>query len=274
VLGVLGAVDREALARMVDAFAREDPAAALRELHGLLFGGSAPEDFADQLGEYLRDLLVAGYCGADDPMLAGAAADPETLKAQAELFSADQLTYMLQLLREAKLRARRDTTGRIALELAAIKMARLSDLVPLTEALDRLGCSGSGCADRAAPAATSGLADSAGPSRPAGNAVAAASLARLKQHLKKGPARAGEQSRPPAPAAPDGLPEEKFRQMVDCADSPDTAREAMADGVLRTAFVEGDKALGMNPVKLERAGGAEDASEPEGHDGMPDEVDD
>jgi len=266
VLSVLGAVDREALARMVDAFAREDPAAALRELHELLFGGTAPEDVADQLGQYLRDLLVAAYCGADDPMLAGAVADPETLKAQADLFSADQLTYMLQLLREAKLRARRDTTGRIALELAAIKMARLSDLVPLTEALESLS-GGGGAPVGPAPSTQARAAE------PASNAVAAASLERIKAQLKKG--GRPKNSAPRAEGIPEGMPEAKYRQLVDGAEGPEAAREAMADGALRAAFVEGDKALGLNPMRLERAGGQDAAaSEPEGQEGEPAEDDD
>jgi hypothetical protein len=48
----------------------------------------------------------------------------------------------------------------------------------------------------------------------------------------------------------------------------------MADGALRAAFVEGDKALGLNPVRLERAADAGDQAEPEEHDDMPDEADD
>ena len=138
VQAVLGTVDRRALTEITDALAAEDTGAALSSLDRLLFEGTDVEDFADQLSQYLRDLAVARYCGADAPMLAGAAADAETLERQGQLFSPEQLTYMIQLLREAKLRARRDSTGRIALELAVIKMSRLSELVAVTDALREL----------------------------------------------------------------------------------------------------------------------------------------
>jgi len=279
VLGVLGAVDREALSRMVDAFARQDVAAALRALHALLFGGTAPEDFADQLSEYLRDLLVACYCGPDDPMLAGAAADAETRKAQADLFSPDQLTYMLQLLREARLRARRDTTGRIALELAVVKMARLADLLPLAEAVERLAGSGATDAGRPDPP------PQRRPARPPADAPgtagsgASASIARLKERLNNGaraaakPPGAPDDAPPPFSAAPPaGVPDRKFREMMSCADAPETAREAMAEGPLRTAFLEGEKALGLNPVRLERTAPPDGGPEVEDQAPPPDET--
>ena len=171
-------------------------------------------------------------------MLAGAMADAETLQRQSEMFTADQLTYMIQLLREAKLRARRDTTGRIALELAVIKMSRLSDLVPVVEALEELSGSGGAVAGpRAAPAA---------------DQSAVGALRRISQKLKdrtgkNQTAPAGER-RPP----PEGISEAKYRQIVACADDPDAARQALQEEPLRKAFVEADKALGLNPVRLGR----------------------
>jgi DNA polymerase-3 subunit gamma/tau len=204
VLSVLGAVDRRVLARIVDAVAREDPGAALREAHAVLFGGTDPEDFADQLSEYLRDLLVASYCGTDDPMLAGAMVSRETLAAQAEMFNPDQLTYMIQLLREAKLRARRDTTGRIALELALIKMGRLSELESLQDALDQLAGLSPGA--RGAPAARPGNPGQ-GASPPSGTAppspTAGTAISRMKEVARRG--CRGRARSHGARAAPEGL---------------------------------------------------------------------
>ena len=268
VLGVLGAVDRQVLARMVDAFAGEDAAAALREMHEALFSGTSVEDFADQLSQYLRDLLVASCCGADDPMLAGAMVDAETLRSQSGRFSVEQLTYMIQLVREAKLRARRDTTGRIALELAAIKMARLSDLVPLADALARLSD------PRAAPGPATrtqvgGRADAPSAPAPPADASAAASLQRMKERLKK-----GGSGRAPAAApktdAPEGVDDAAFRRIQAGADTPGIAREALSNAAFRKAFVAGDRALGLNPLRLEKlpdeGADQEEADEPEADD--------
>ncbi len=166
VQSVLGTVDRTALTEITDALAAEDTAAALGALDRLLFEGTDVEDFADQLSQYLRDLVVARYCGTDAPMLAGSTADAGTLERQSQLFSPEQITYMIQLLREAKLRARRDSTGRIALELAVIKMSRLSELAPVTEALKEMQGGGGGRRARRRPLASARRGHSPPPSPP------------------------------------------------------------------------------------------------------------
>ncbi len=248
-LAVLGAVDRRVLAHIVDALAQEQTAEALSAVHEALFGGTDVEDLADQVSQYLRDLLVASYCGAGDPMLAGAAADAETLKRQAGLFSPDQLTYMIQLLREAKLRARRDTTGRIALELAVVKMSRLSELASVQEALSGLPGPGgprqaaAGAPAAAAPAAAAAAAQEPGPS-PVG--VLRRMGDRLKRDARKPPAA------PERPGPPEGVSEEKYRRILASADNPDAAREALQEEPLMRAFIEADKRLGLEPVRLQR----------------------
>jgi DNA polymerase-3 subunit gamma/tau len=260
VLQVLGAVGQQVLTELVDALAREDVPAALAALELALFAGADVEELADQISQYLRDLLVASYCGADDPMLAGSAAGPETLKRQCGLFSPDQFVYMIQLLREAKLRARRDTTGRIALELAVIKMSRLSQLVELEEALDSVPGGPQG--GQARPAAAG----------PAPSQAAAGALRRMSDKLRD------SHQRPPAPpqqpAAAQGLPDAKYRQLLSCADDPETARQALAEDGLMKAFTEADKALGLDPVRLERrvSPPKEEEAEPEAEETPPADV--
>jgi len=80
VLAVLGAVDASALVRVVDALAAEDTGEALHAVHDVLFAGTDVTDFADQLSLYLRDVLVAGCCGAGDSLLGGATAGSVMLK--------------------------------------------------------------------------------------------------------------------------------------------------------------------------------------------------
>jgi DNA polymerase-3 subunit gamma/tau len=269
VQAVLGTVDRRALTEITDSLAAEDTTAALAALDRLLFEGTDVEDFADQLSQYLRDLVVARYCGTEAPMLAGSTADAETLERQSQLFSPEQITYMIQLLREAKLRARRDSTGRIALELAVIKMSRLSELAPLTEALRDLqeGDARPGPAPAARPRAPGPL----GAPQPAPSGSRAASaLHSMKEKLKnhKGgtsvgrpgaEAAADEGPDAPAPAAssaaapaPEGIDEVTYRQIVSSADEPEAAVEAMQEPALLRAFVEADKVVGLQPLKVER----------------------
>ena len=248
VLAVLGAVDRRVLAELVDAMACEDTAAALRGMHRAIFGGVDVEDLADQLSQYLRDLLVARHCGADDPMLAGAAADRETLERQSAAFTPEQLTYMIQVLREAKLRARGDTAGRLALELAVVKLSRLSDLVPLEEALGKMDL-GAAADPGSAPAGRvrEAPAESGAPSY-AGNPIAKI-RARLKDRSSGGGEGSGAQA--VTAEAPEGMSDVTVRKIMACADDPETARRALRHEALMKAFVEGDKALGLDPVRLE-----------------------
>jgi len=243
VLQVLGAVEREVLTDLVDALAREDAGEALSVLHGVLFAGADVQDFADQLSEYLRDLLVASYCGYQDEMLAASAADADTLKRQAALFSADQLTYMIQLLREAKLRAKRDTLGRLALELAVVKMSRLSGLVVLEEALGEL--SGTG------PDAVGATGMPASQSASSGGAARAAlrNIRAKLQNAGEEPAagRVAEQT-----PAPEGMDAARFRQLQRVAEDRGAAEELAQEGPLLKAFAEASGVFNLEPIKLKR----------------------
>ncbi len=252
VLAVLGAVDRTVLTQMVDALAAQDAGEALRVLDQALGGGVAIEDFAEQLAQYLRDLIVGSYCGPDAALLAGSAADSETVGRQSALFSAEQLTYMIQLVREAALRARRETTGRIALELAVIKMSRLADLVPVQEALEGLSRGGSPSMAASAPA----------PAAPVAPAQATGRLRRMRERLKNGPPKARAPA-PPRQPAPEGMNGGKYRELLAAAESPECAAEAVKEQPLMQAFMEADKALGLTPQRLERRAAAPEESDEE-----------
>jgi len=241
VLLVLGAARAESLAGIVDALARRQTAEALALVREVLFGGVDLIDLIDQLCEYLRDLLVAHYCGPEDELLAGSAADAQTLASQSAQFSPEQLIYMVQVLREARLRARRDTTGRLALEIAIIKLSRLDDLIPLEEALERDGA-GVGTA-RAEPTSAA---------RPAGGAAAVSAAARrIREKLL---------SRSAAPSAGPRIKPEgaeggaaKLMRFLDSAANRELADQARNAPALLKAFEQADQHLGLRPLALGRA---------------------
>jgi len=271
---VLGTVDRTALTEITDALAAEDTGGALGTLDRLLFEGTDVEDFADQLSQYLRDLVVARYCGTDAPMLAGSAADAETLQRQSQLFSPEQTTYMIQLLREAKLRARRDSTGRIALELAVIKMSRLSELAPVTATLKEM--QGGGGEASGAPRPRAPRAQAGGPAATPASPGAAAALKSMKERLQRRSsgapsarptsstaAAAPAEAAAPAAKVPEGISDVKYRQLVASADEPEAAVEALNEPALLKAFVEADKTVGLQPLKVERRPHHQETPEPE-----------
>jgi len=264
VLAVLGAVDAGALVRVVDALVAEDTGEALRATHDVLFAGTDVEDFADQLSLYLRDVLVAGCCGASDPLLGGATADAATLQRHAEALPADQITYMIQLLRAARLRAARETTGRLALELAVIKMSRLSELVQLSQVVSEVKAGGG----RSMPAPTPKRRTSRSSPSSDHQGAPASGASRPPPRTKPEPSAPPEPKQEPAPApvqrankCPDGVPEVMWRKLRSVADDAETAEGALADKSLLAAFMTGSRELGLEPVRLERISVPEDAEQ-------------
>jgi len=242
VLMVLGAARTESLTEIVDALAQRQTGKALSLLGETLFGGVDLIDFIDQLSEYLRDLLVAACCGPDDGLLAGSPAGADVLARQCELFSQEQIVYAIQILREAKLRARRDTTGRVALEVAIVKLSRLDDLIPLEQALTEPN-PGAGPGSSRAVAEPRPRAES----RPAGQR--STPVRRIRQKLEN---RNRAVRNNAVAAAPEGIDPGKLRAILSSAPDPTVAEQAREAPALLKAFAEADRVIGLQPVRLER----------------------
>ena len=289
VLTVLGAARTETLSTIVDALAEQQTGLALRKVHEVLFGGVDLLDFTDQMAEYVRDLLVATYCDADDDLLAGAVAGTDTLQRQAAQFAPEQLLYMVQILREAKLRARRDTTGRLALEMAIVKLSRLDDLSPIEDALEHLASGQSKQQNDAPRRQQSGRSGKSGQSRggsgrssqktgtsrdqggggsssgdrqqssssdqSGGSSRARGLMERLKNKKMSGPGKKkssdGKKKGREEPG-PEGIGAQKFRRIQSVAEDSAVAREAKDDLPLLRAFKEADMKFGLEPVQLKR----------------------
>ena len=75
----------------------------------------------------------------------------------------------------------------------------------------------------------------------------------MKEKLKRGKgANAPVAPRPAEAAAPEGISDAKYRQLVASADEPEAAEEALKEQPLLRAFIEADKAVGLHPLKVER----------------------
>jgi len=241
VLTVLGAARTEFLSELVEALAAGETGRALSLVHEVLVGGVDLLDFTDQLSEYLRDLLVAAHTSADDDLLAGSAADAETLQRQSKLFTPEQFIYVIQVLREAKLRARRDTTGRLAIELAVIKLSRLKDLIPLEQALK-------GNPGPARPGNPVAAPAEPAQSDPEQSAAAKKRINSIMGRLKN------PDSAPPADKkeepVPEGVDPQVYRQVLNAADSKATAEKLKDNPLLMRAFVKADEEFGLRAVEL------------------------
>jgi len=255
VLAILGAVDRRLMAQMANVLAEQDTARALSLLDDALSTGIGVEDFGDQFAQYLRDLLVASYCGTDSAALMGGGVAPAAsgLAEQRDLFTTEQLIYMIQLLREAALRARRESTGRLALELAIIRASQLSALVPVQEALEKLDAEP--VIARAPAAQAPGPARNAAPSGP--NKKGAGTLRRISEKLKA--SASGARVEPAASATlPEGMNRDEYLRLAASAQDPDVVEDALEDGPLMRAFLRADKELGLNPQRLRRRARADE----------------
>jgi DNA polymerase III gamma/tau subunit len=227
----------------VDALAANETGKALTLVHDVLTGGVDLLDFIDQFSEYLRDLLVARHCELTDELLAGSAAEPETLKRQRELFTPEQLLYMIQILREAKLRARRDTTGRLALEVAVVKLSRLQDLLPLEQALS----SASHSRPSAGNPVPRAQRNAQGP--PAAPAASSQHIQNIKGKLKKHADGSGTEAPANETTAPEGMDPRKYRQIAGLTDKATAQKLKDTPGLLK-AFKEADAEFGLQPLHL------------------------
>jgi len=188
-------------------------------------------------------------------LLAGSAADAETLKRQAGQFSPEQLLYMIQVLREAKLRAHRDSTGRLALELAVVKLCRLRDLVEIETALEGMSdARGAGGRAAAAPPAQAPRPETRAAPPAAPRRLVADHAERTQRMMRKlqssaAPPAQGEH-RPPD--TPEGIDPTTFRKIQNSADDRAAADSVRDDPALLNAFKQADKQFGVQPVKLKR----------------------
>src|SRR5262249_32612271 len=101
---------------------------------------------------YWRDLMIVQAAGIEDQSLSVAGSHKPTLQIQSQSFSLDTILAGLDVLVSAKNRMRFTTHGRIVMEMALVRLARLENLIPLSQ-LAQWVQEGNGAATAARPAA-------------------------------------------------------------------------------------------------------------------------
>ena len=197
----LGTASDERLLDLIDALANHDPAAALREVDEAASSGVQPTDLLNGVLEFLRDLMVMA-AGADSLLLAATPRQKPRLESVIARWPLDTLLAALQILAEARARLRGSPHGRLIVELALVRVARLENFRELGELIRRLTS-----IDNGDPPATSGgssvTSPPAGGSRPPPGEISAASpMSALKKKLTTPePSLSDTVSKPPSPAA-------------------------------------------------------------------------
>lgn len=124
VRSVLGIVDEEAVGAVINAAARGDVAKALTAVDQMVRRGSSVRTILEAVAQRVRDLLYARVGALDDSL---PPADLVALKAQAQHFTPDVLSKMLDILVRAQAQLRNVPQQRILLDMAIVQVASVKN---------------------------------------------------------------------------------------------------------------------------------------------------
>ncbi len=130
---LLGTAHEDRVAELAKAVLDRSPREALALLDQSLGEGLHLGELVDQLIDYWRDLMVVQCAGAEGRDLNVTSKHRDTLVRQAEKLSLDTILAGLDILSATRGRLRGTMHGRVVVEMALVRLARLEDLVPLTQ---------------------------------------------------------------------------------------------------------------------------------------------
>ncbi len=131
----LGLVASEAVENLVGAVLAGDGAAALRAVDALVRDGADLVQAAHQAVEYLRDLMVLAAAPDDVELVDVTGEEREKLRAAAAEHSPATLLNLINVFLEATGPMGRVLSPRLVLEYAALKAARIRNLLPVEDLL-------------------------------------------------------------------------------------------------------------------------------------------
>ncbi len=140
---LLGTASDERLLGMLEALANHDAAAALGLLEQSAGEGVQPADLLGGLIDLIRDAMMLAV-GAETVLLAVSPRNRGELKAIADRWTIQPLMASVQILGECRARMRGSVYGRLLLEVALVRIARLEELTSLSELVERLAALESG----------------------------------------------------------------------------------------------------------------------------------
>jgi DNA polymerase-3 subunit gamma/tau len=169
---LLGTASDERLLDLIDALADRDPATALRLCDRAANEGVQPADLLNGLLDFLRDLMVLA-AGAEVSLLSVSPRQRPRLQSVIERWPLDSVLATLQILDQARGRLRGSAHGRLIVELALVRAARLENLSELSDVITRLAALESDGPPPPAPSSGSPVKKKLGPLEPASEAPAA-----------------------------------------------------------------------------------------------------
>jgi DNA polymerase III subunit gamma/tau len=229
VRGLVGSVNTEVLARVMNAVHENSSDAVLRIVDKLMVEGQSPAHFARQTVRFLRNALIAKVAGSESQILQLSADERRRVSAVAEQFGEEELTRFLQIMLRTHNEVSYRQEQRFHLELGLLKMVHAQRLLPLEQLLSSVRLT-----DAAAPSA-SRQSMPAAPQRPAGGRPAAPPSFASRP---PGVPPVGGGSSPFAPSKPSPLEADKARRSrEDPEDKPrgENLREDLSRGMKASA---------------------------------------
>jgi DNA polymerase-3 subunit gamma/tau len=133
----LGISSDERTLDMLDSLAQRDAAAVLNLIDQAVSSGVQPPELLGGVLEFLRDAMVLAS-GATASMLAATPRQRPRIEAIVERWPLDTILAAQTILAEARGRLRGSPYGRLLVELAMVKVARLESMTELSEVIARL----------------------------------------------------------------------------------------------------------------------------------------
>ncbi len=138
VLDVLGAVDTEVFSRMLRLILKKDVRGLMQSLEELVMQGRELGQYVSDFTWYLRNLLLLKSSDDIEDVLDVSAENLKLLQEEAAMVREDALMRYIRIFSELGNRMKYETSKRLALEVALIKMCRPQMEQDLTSVLERI----------------------------------------------------------------------------------------------------------------------------------------
>ncbi len=193
---LLGTINDEQLANLVDMMAAGDAAGLLAAADRLFLSGVRAEEVVAQLVEYFRELAAVAIAGENAPLVYVSESLRPRLVEQTKNWNLHTILAATDILIEARTRLRTSQLGRAVIELTLLRLSRLQEIAAIDDLLATLQPEESGSATSVRGQRAPSTAPSSTTAEPSRRS-AGRSGAKKNSSLNDPPA--GQTARPTAP---------------------------------------------------------------------------
>ncbi|MFH0839875.1 MAG: DNA polymerase III subunit gamma/tau [Candidatus Omnitrophota bacterium] len=138
VINLLGMIEEEELARIVDSIYEKDTRASLQAIDEMISKGKDISQFIIGLMNYMRNMMVLAVSSSLRPLIDFPDNYVDALKEQVKKFKIEELLYIFYTLSATLKAVKRSGVARFILEAAFIKLSMRSELISLADVAEKL----------------------------------------------------------------------------------------------------------------------------------------